>query len=258
LLAPGPGRKHRRGCIDGRGASRTRRWHSRAHEKSSYEWTRRGASKGQRVLVHIAAAVQTLIWAFVCVFFNLYCIVMWFYLGEVRFILYAGRHWHRSRGISGAGTTLMPAPGPGRKPRMGCIDGRAASRTRPWHSRAEERSSQERTIVWFMHLWMFFIYIVMWFCLGAVPVILWATVYLYCAKFLRVRIQCGYKCEKVSWDTAGSRTFRESRLSETPIVWRNSSVTFARDHRIHISIRARGINVFWFESFWWLTLLFLS
>ena len=97
---------------------------------------------------------------------------------------------------------------------------------------------------------MFFIYVVMWFYLGAVLVILCATVYLCCANFLRVpclRIQRGCKCEKVSWDTAGSGTSRESRLSDTPIVWRNSSVTFARDHRIHTSILARGINVCWIQ-----------
>ena len=85
---------------------------------------------------------------------------------------------------------------------------------------------------------MFFIYIVMWFYLGAVPVILCATVYVCCAKFLRVpclRIQRGCKCEKVSWDTVGSRTSRESRFSETLIVWRNTSVTFARDHVIRHS-----------------------
>jgi len=63
-----------------------------------------------------------------------------------------------------------------------------------------------------------------------------------CAKFLRVppclHIQRGCKCEKVSWDTAGNRTSRESRLSETLIVWRNISFTFARDIRILV----RGVN----------------
>jgi len=57
----------------------------------------------------------------------------------------AGGHLNSSRGISGAETALMLAPGPGRKPRMGCIDGRGASRTRRWHSRADEKSSQART-----------------------------------------------------------------------------------------------------------------
>jgi len=42
----------------------------------------------------------------------------------------AGGYLNCSRGIHSTGTALMLAPGPGRKSRMGCIDGRGASRTR--------------------------------------------------------------------------------------------------------------------------------
>ena len=42
-------------------------------------------------------------------------------------------------------------------------------------------------------------------------------------------IQRGCKCEKVSRGTAEKGSFGESRLSETPIVWRKTSVTFTRD-----------------------------
>ena len=38
----------------------------------------------------------------------------------------------------------------------------------------------------------------------------------------------------------GNRTSRECRFSETPIVWRNTSVMFAR----HIRILVRGVNQF--------------
>jgi len=41
------------------------------------------------------------------------------------------------------------------------------------------------------------------------------------------------------------------------MVWRNSSVTFAGDHSIHISILVIEINLFCFESWWW-TASFLS
>jgi len=41
-------------------------------------------------------------------------------------------------------------------------------------------------------------------------------------------------------DTTGNRTSTESLLSETPIVWRNTSVRFARDIRILV----RGVNQF--------------
>ena len=66
---------------------------------------------------------------------------------------------------------------------------------------------------------------------GEVPVYPVRDGYLCCAKFLRVpclRIQCGCKCEKASWGTAGKGAFGESQLSETPIVWRNPSVSFIR------------------------------
>ena len=61
---------------------------------------------------------------------------------------------------------------------------------------------------------MFLINSVMWFYLGAVPVILCATVCICCAKFLRVpclRIRRGCKCEKVSRDTKENGASGESR-----------------------------------------------
>jgi len=53
-------------------------------------------------------------------------------------------------------------------------------------------------------------------------------------------IQRGCKCKKVSLDTVGNRTSRESQLAETPITWRNTSVTFTQDIRILVT----GVNQF--------------
>jgi len=50
---------------------------------------------------------------------------------------------------------------------------------------------------------------------------------------------------KMLRDTAGNRTFRESRFSETPIVWRNTSVTFARDDK---DSRERNKDYFCFSA----------
>jgi len=161
--------------------------------------------------------------------FFLICIVIWFYLGEVLLIPCAGWHRHRSRGISGTGTTLIPAPG----------EAQDGLHRRPWRVKDEtltlkgwweEQSRAENTLI------CAFVYVFHLYCdvilFGGISVILCATVYLCCAKFSRVpclSIQRGCKREKVSWDTAGSRASRESQLSETPIVWRNTSVTFARE-----------------------------
>ena len=64
----------------------------------------------------------------------------------------------------------------------------------------------------------------------------------------------GFLQPKVSWDTAGNRTSRESRLSETPTVWRNTSVTLSETPTVwrntsvtlarDIRILVRGIK--WF------------
>jgi len=64
-----------------------------------------------------------------------------------------------------------------------------------------------------------------------------------CAKFSQVsclHIQRGCNCEKVSRDTAGNRTSRKSRFSETPMASRNTFVIFALDIRILV----RGVNQF--------------
>jgi len=78
--------------------------------------------------------------------------------------------------------------------------------------------------------------------LGEVPVSPVRDGYLCCTKFLRVsclRIQRGCECEKVSRYTTKKRALKSHRLSETPIVWRNTSDTFTP--------RGLGYNCAWCE-----------